>query len=158
MCDYCGSDTSLPQNHPGLAGWKHTPEGKDACPTCLWAIECGETPGPSTHPTVRPLPSATRTQRPGRVVVMCAGGCGSTVAYGGPAQKGWEAYCLKCAAEGMTRGDRGVNHVPLTCVVCDAPKQPESTSGPGPFPVGSREEEAPRRANVRGHGNQEGGS
>jgi hypothetical protein len=65
QCDHCQSDTLAPVDDPVLRGWKHDPAtGRDACPTCVWALDCGETPGPAVHPTVRPLPVASRTQRP----------------------------------------------------------------------------------------------
>jgi hypothetical protein len=95
QCDYCQSDTLAPVDDPVLRGWKHDPAtGRDACPTCVWAIDCGEEPGPAVHTTVRPLPPMTRTQRAGDVFVPCDV-CGASV-WRGHAPPGRKALCVTC--------------------------------------------------------------
>jgi hypothetical protein len=97
QCDYCQSDTLAPVDDPVLRGWKHDPvTERDACPTCVWAIDCGEEPGPAVHTTVRPLPPASRTQRPAQRRAACVV-CGNIVWHGDDTPPGYEARCLPCA-------------------------------------------------------------
>jgi hypothetical protein len=64
-CDYCGHQESMPPDRWNRTGWdKH--KGLDACPGCMWDVECGQAPQLAPHPTVRPLPARTVTQRPPR--------------------------------------------------------------------------------------------
>jgi hypothetical protein len=99
QCDHCMSDTLAPVDDPVLRGWKHDPvTGRDACPTCVWAIDCGEVPGPAVHTTVRPLPQATRTQRPALNHTVDCAGCGAFV-WRGSAPPEWEVRCVLCAKE-----------------------------------------------------------
>jgi hypothetical protein len=99
QCDDCMSDTLAPVDDPVLRGWKHDPvTGRDACPTCVWAIDCGEEPGPDVHTTVRPLPPKSRTQRPAKRRVECVS-CDGPVWIGESLPPDWQALCLECARE-----------------------------------------------------------
>jgi hypothetical protein len=61
-CDWCDAATTVRFGDAVMDGdgWATRVDGRDACPSCVWAIDCGEEPGPAPHPTVRPLPPAHR--------------------------------------------------------------------------------------------------